>query len=99
MSIKLPVRSVGSRYPASEFARTIGVAEETAFVNGTGIGQPTDLLNATGGANAGVNHGSLSFNFIYSFMVFPLLKSPVSAKFVGNHGGFCFSYSFLKNPK
>lgn len=41
-------------YIAKEFARRIGAAEEEAFLNGTGTGRPTGLLNATGGAETGV---------------------------------------------
>lgn len=41
-------------YIAREFARRIGAAEEEAFFTGDGTGKPTGILNATGGAEAGV---------------------------------------------
>ena len=41
-------------YIASEFARRIGAAEEDAFINGNGTGQPLGILAETGGAQVGV---------------------------------------------
>lgn len=45
-------------YIAAEFARRMGRAEETAFVGGTGTGQPMGLLHATKGAQLGVTSAS-----------------------------------------
>lgn len=41
-------------YLATEFARRIGNREEESFINGDGVGKPTGILNATGGADVGV---------------------------------------------
>lgn len=41
-------------YIAREFARRIGAKEEEAFFVGNGIGKPTGIFNATGGAQLGV---------------------------------------------
>lgn len=41
-------------YIAKEFARRIGAKEEEAFFIGDGIGKPTGVFNATGGAELGV---------------------------------------------
>lgn len=45
-------------YIAKEFARRIGAAEEEAFFTGTGVGRPTGILAATGGAELGVTAAS-----------------------------------------
>ena len=42
------------QYLASEFARRIGAAEEEAFLVGDGVGKPTGIFAATGGAEKGV---------------------------------------------
>jgi len=64
-------------YIAAEFARALGVAEEEAFIAGTGSGQPTGIFHATEGAQVGVTAvggTAIAFddviNLIYS------LKSP-----------------------
>ena len=41
-------------YIAREFAYAFGAAEEDAFINGTGTGQPLGILAETGGAQVGV---------------------------------------------
>lgn len=41
-------------YIAAQFARRVGAAEEEAFLTGDGVGKPTGILNATGGAQVGV---------------------------------------------
>ena len=41
-------------YLSGEFARRIGNAEEDAFINGDGVGKPTGILAAKGGADIGV---------------------------------------------
>lgn len=45
-------------YIAQEFARRISAAEEEAFFTGTGVGRPTGVLAATGGAELGVTAAS-----------------------------------------
>jgi len=64
-------------YIAEEFARALGVAEEEAFIAGTGSGQPTGIFHATEGAHVGATaagNTAITFddvvNLIYS------LKSP-----------------------
>ena len=41
-------------YVSEQFGKRIGDKEEDAFLNGNGIGKPTGILNATGGAEVGV---------------------------------------------
>ena len=41
-------------YISKEFGRRIGSKEEEAFFTGNGIGKPTGIFNATGGAQVGV---------------------------------------------
>ena len=43
---------------SGEFARRIGNAEEDAFINGDGVGKPTGILAAKGGADIGVTTSS-----------------------------------------
>lgn len=45
-------------YFQDEFARRIGNKEEEAFLIGNGVGKPTGMLNATGGAEIGVTAAS-----------------------------------------
>jgi len=45
-------------YIAREFARRIGAAEEEAFFVGDGVGKPTGILSATGGAETGITAAS-----------------------------------------
>lgn len=45
-------------YISTEFARRIGAKEEEAFLIGDGVGKPTGLFNATGGAELGITAGS-----------------------------------------
>lgn len=45
-------------YITKEFARRIGNREEDAFFNGDGVGKPTGIFNATGGAEIGVTTAS-----------------------------------------
>lgn len=45
-------------YISKEFARRIGSREEDAFFNGDGVGKPTGIFNATGGAELGVTTAS-----------------------------------------
>lgn len=45
-------------YISKEFGRRIGSKEEDAFFNGNGVGKPTGIFNATGGADTGVTAAS-----------------------------------------
>ena len=45
-------------YLSGEFARRIGNAEEDDFINGDGVGKPTGILAAKGGADIGVTTSS-----------------------------------------
>lgn len=45
-------------YIAKEFARRIGAKEEEAFFIGDGVGKPTGIFNATGGATLGITTAS-----------------------------------------
>ena len=50
-------------YISTEFARRIGAKEEEAFLVGDGIGKPTGIFNATGGAELGITAGSATAIF------------------------------------
>ncbi|MEG1256407.1 phage major capsid protein [Clostridium sp.] len=64
-------------YIAKEFARRIGAREEEAFFVGDGIGKPTGVFNATGGATLGVTAASATAITIDEIMdLFYSLKSP-----------------------
>lgn len=41
-------------YILKQFGKALANAEEDAFINGTGVGQPLGLLAANGGAQVGV---------------------------------------------
>lgn len=47
-----------SDYLTRDFARIFGKAEEVAFLNGDGVGQPKGVLHATEGADVGVTAAS-----------------------------------------
>lgn len=60
-------------YIMQQFGRALANAEEDAFINGTGTGQPLGILAATGGAQVGVTAASTTkvtadeiINLIYS---------------------------------
>ncbi|WP_425057986.1 hypothetical protein SCACP_25740 [Sporomusa carbonis] len=75
------------RYIAKEFARRIGAKEEEAFFIGDGVGKPTGIFNATGGAGVGVTTASAIAITIDEIMdLFYSLKSPYrkNAVFVTN---------------
>ena len=63
-------------YIAREFARRIGAAEEEAFFTGNGIGRPTGILNATGGAEIGVTSAGASISFDDVIDLYYSLRSP-----------------------
>lgn len=64
-------------YIAKEFARRIGAKEEEAFFIGDGIGKPTGVFNATGGAELGVTAAGVTAITLDEIMdLFYSLKSP-----------------------
>ena len=74
-------------YIATEFARRIGTAEESAFFTGNGTGKPTGILNATGGATVGVTSAAATAITLDEVMdLFYALRSPYrkNAVFVTN---------------
>ena len=65
------------KYIAKEFARRIGAKEEEAFIVGDGVGKPTGILNATGGAQLGVSAaGSTAITADEVIDLYYSLKSP-----------------------
>ncbi len=70
-------------YIAKEFARRIGAAEEEAFFTGDGVGKPTGILNATGGAEVGItsaNATKLTFDEVIG--LYYSLRAPYRNKAV-----------------
>jgi HK97 family phage major capsid protein len=74
-------------YIAKEFGRRIGAKEEEAFFTGDGVGKPTGIFNATGGAEIGVTAASATAITADELLdLFYSLKSPYrkNAVFVMN---------------
>lgn len=69
-------------YIAREFARRIGAKEEEAFFVGDGIGKPTGIFAATGGAENGAMTSTANITFDDMIEVFYSLKSPYRKKAV-----------------
>ena len=69
-------------YIAKEFGRRIGRKEEEAFFLGDGIGKPTGIFNATGGASDGVTTAGANITFDDVMDLFYSLKSPYRKKAV-----------------
>lgn len=69
-------------YIAKEFARRIGAKEEEAFFVGDGIGKPTGIFNATGGAEDGATTAGTSITFDDVMELFYSLRSPYRSKAV-----------------
>lgn len=69
-------------YIAREFARRIGAKEEEAFFVGDGIGKPTGIFNATGGAEEGATTTGASITFDDVMELFYSLRSPYRSKAV-----------------
>ena len=67
-------------YIAKEFARRIGAKEEEAFLTGDGIGKPTGLFAATGGAQEGCTTSGANITFDDMIELFYSLKSPYRKK-------------------
>ena len=70
-------------YIATEFARRIGNKEEEAFFMGDGVGKPTGIFAATGGAELGVTTASATALTADEIMdLYYSLKSPYRKKAV-----------------
>ncbi|WKY46047.1 phage major capsid protein [Eubacteriaceae bacterium ES2] len=74
-------------YIAKEFSRRIGAKEEEAFFIGDGLGKPTGIFNATGGAEEGLTAASSTAITVDEIMdLYYSLKSPYrkNANFILN---------------
>lgn len=69
-------------YIAREFARRIGAKEEEAFFVGGGVGKPTGIFNATGGAEEGATTAGANITFDDVMELFYSLRSPYRKKAV-----------------
>lgn len=67
-------------YIAKEFARRVGAKEEEAFLTGDGIGKPTGIFAATGGAQEGCTTSGANINFDDMIELYYSLKSPYRKK-------------------
>ncbi len=68
-------------YIVDRFGRCMGMAEERAFINGTGDKQPTGLLHDTMGAELGLTANSeTTVTFDEVFKLYYSLKSPYRSK-------------------
>lgn len=75
------------QYIAKEFARRIGAKEEEAFLVGDGVGKPTGVFHATGGAGVGITTASsTAITFDEIMDLYYSVKSPYrkNAVFVTN---------------
>lgn len=69
-------------YITREFARRIGAKEEEAFFVGDGVGKPTGIFNATGGAEEGATTAGANITFDDVMELFYSLRSPYRKKAV-----------------
>ncbi len=69
-------------YISKEFGRRIGSKEEEAFFVGNGIGKPTGIFNATGGASEGTKTSTAAISFDDVMDLFYSVKSPYRKKAV-----------------
>lgn len=69
-------------YIAREFARRIGAKEEEAFFVGDGVGKPTGIFHATGGAEEGATTAGANITFDDVMELFYSLRSPYRKKAV-----------------
>ena len=67
-------------YIAKEFARRIGAKEEEAFVAGDGVGKPTGIFAASGGAQEGTTSSGATISFDDMIELFYSIKSPYRKK-------------------
>lgn len=63
-------------YISKEFGRRIGTKEEEAFLIGDGVGKPTGIFNATGGASEGITTSAANIAFDDVMDLFYSLRSP-----------------------
>lgn len=70
------------KYIAKEFGRRIGRKEEEAFLTGDGVGKPTGIFNATGGASDGVTTAGNNITFDDVMDLFYSLKAAYRKKAV-----------------
>ena len=70
------------QYIATEFARRMGAKEEEAFLTGDGVGKPTGLFAATGGADVSVTTAGASLTADEAMDLFYSLKAPYRKKAV-----------------
>ena len=70
------------QYIATEFARRIGNKEEESFFIGDGVGKPTGIFAANGGAELGVTSAGASFTADEIIDLFYSLKAPYRKKAV-----------------
>lgn len=54
------------RYLIGRFAKNFGKAEENAFINGTGVDEPTGILHESNGAEVGVTTETLTYDDVIS---------------------------------
>lgn len=79
-------------YIITQFGKALSNAEEDAFINGTGVGQPLGILAATGGAEIGVTSATAQptadecINLVYS------LKRPYRKNAVFLTNDKCLAY-------
>ena len=69
-------------YITKEFARRIGAKEEEAFLIGDGVGKPTGVFAATGGAMDGGTTSGANISFDDMLELFYSIKSPYRKKAV-----------------
>ena len=69
-------------YIATEFARRIGNKEEESFFIGDGVGKPTGIFAAAGGAELGVTSGTAALTADDIIDLFYSLKAPYRKKAV-----------------
>jgi len=63
-------------YIVQEFSRRIATKEEEAFFIGNGVGKPTGIFNATGGAENGITTTAAAITFDDVMDLFYSLKAP-----------------------
>lgn len=54
------------RYLIGRFAKNFGKAEENAFINGTGVDEPTGILHESNGAEVGITTEKLTYDDVIS---------------------------------
>ena len=67
-------------YISKEFARRIGTKEEEAFFIGDGVGKPTGIFHAAGGAQTGVTANTAAITFDDVMDLYYSLRAPYRSK-------------------